>query len=56
MKELAVKITPQEQIRIKVIVMDKDKDDALEFLKLLLEKTEAASNSGMCSHLDQHKG
>jgi|PlaIllAssembly_1097288.scaffolds.fasta_scaffold1970446_1 hypothetical protein len=30
MKEVVVKITPQEQMRIKVIVMDKDKDEALE--------------------------
>ena len=37
MKEVVIKITPQEQMRIKVIVMDKDRDDALEFLKLLLE-------------------
>jgi hypothetical protein len=55
MKEVIIKITPQEQMHIKVIVMDKDKDEALEFLKLLFEKTEAASNSGMCSHLDQHR-
>jgi hypothetical protein len=56
MKEVIIKMTPQEQMRIKIIVIDKDRDDALEFLKLLLEKTETASNSGMCSSLDQHKG
>ena len=56
MEEIVIKITPQEQMRMKVIVVDKDKDDALEFLKLLLERTETASMSGICSHLDQHKG
>jgi hypothetical protein len=55
MKDVVIKISPQEQMRLKVIVMDKDKDDALEFLKLVLEKTETASMSGMCSHLEHHK-
>ncbi len=54
MKDVVIRITPQEQMRIKAIALDQDKEDAFEFLKLLLEKIEAASIPGMRSHLDQH--
>ena len=52
MKETAIRITVQEQMRMKAIVVDQDRDDALELVKELLQRVEAAQNLGMRSHLD----
>ncbi len=52
MKEVAIVISVQEQMRMKAIVLDKDQDDAMELVKKLLQRVEAAQNLGMRSHLD----
>jgi hypothetical protein len=52
MKEVAIRIGLEEQMRMKTIVLDKDRDDALELVKQLLQRVEAAQNLGMRSHLD----
>jgi hypothetical protein len=52
MKEVAILISAQEQMRMKAIVLDKDRDDAMELVKQLLQRVEAAQNLGMRSHLD----
>jgi hypothetical protein len=44
-------ITEEEFIRMKVIAMDRDAADALEFIRLLLKRIEA-KKKGMKSHLD----
>ena len=52
MKAAAIRISVQEQMRMKAIVLDHDRDDALELVKQLLQRVEAAQNLGMRSHLD----
>ena len=52
MKEAAIRISLEEQMRMKAIVLDEDRDGALELVKQLLRRVEAAQNLGMRSHLD----
>jgi len=52
-KDAVVRVTVAEQLRIQAIVVDRDKDDALEFVKLLRDRIEADGKLGMRSHLDQ---
>ncbi len=52
MKEAAIRISLEEQMRMKAIVLDEDRDDALELVKQLLQRVEAAQNLGVRSHLD----
>jgi lactam utilization protein B len=52
MKDAVVKVTAQEQVRMQAIVLDRDKDDALAFVKMLRDRIEASENLGMRSHLD----
>lgn len=52
MKDAVVKLTGAEQMRMQAILMDRDKDEALEFVKLLRDRIEADGKTGMRSHLD----
>ena len=47
-----VMLSKKELIRLEMIVVDGDKDDALKFLRELREKIEATTIKGMKSHLD----
>jgi hypothetical protein len=53
MGDIIIKITGEELIRMKMAVMDTDRDDALELLRLLLKRAESAGNAGLKSHLDR---
>ncbi|HPA73276.1 MAG TPA: hypothetical protein PKY31_13465 [Spirochaetota bacterium] len=53
MGDTHIKITGEELIRMKMAVMDTDRDDALELLRLLLKRAEAAGNAGLKNHLDR---
>ena len=48
----AVTLTKQDIIRMEMILIDKDKDDALAFLRELHSQIEANTSMGMKSHLD----
>ena len=47
MKDAVVTLTAEERLRVQGIVLDRDKDDALAFLKLLLERIESAEKRGL---------
>jgi hypothetical protein len=47
-----VTFTKQEMVWLEMIVIDKDKDEALAFLKELRAKIAKSSLKGMKSHLD----
>jgi hypothetical protein len=47
-----VNLSRQEMMRIEMIVMDSDKDDALIFIRELRAKIESSSKKGMKNHLD----
>jgi hypothetical protein len=48
-----VTLTKQEMMRLEMILLDNDKDDALAFLREIRSKIEARSSIGMKSHLDE---
>jgi hypothetical protein len=48
-----VTLSKQEIMRLEMILIDKDKDDALVFLRELRLKIEASTIMGMKSHLDE---
>jgi lactam utilization protein B len=52
MKDAIVKVPVEEQMRMQAILLDRDKDDALEFVRMLRDRIEASENLGMRSHLD----
>lgn len=47
-----ITLSKQELMRIEVIVMDGDKDDALMFLRELRSRIQTTTITGMKSHLD----
>jgi hypothetical protein len=49
---MTVVLTQQEMLRIEMIVVDGDKDEALVFLNELRRKIEDTTVRGMKSHLD----
>jgi len=53
MKDAVVKVTAEEQVRMQAILLDRDKDEALGFLRMLRDRIEAGENLGMRSHLDK---
>jgi len=53
MKDVDVRITPQELMRMKAVVMDGDRDDALAYISELLGRAESELHSGIKSHLDK---
>ncbi len=52
-KETIVKIMPNDLVRMKAAVMDSGRDAALDFVRDLLGRAEAAAKSGLKSHLDK---
>ena len=52
MKDATVKLTVEEQMRMQAVLLDRDKDDALEFVRLLRDRIEADGKQGLRSHLD----
>jgi len=52
LEEAVVSFSKEETIRIEMICMDQDKDEALAFLKELQKKIFQISIRGMKSHLD----
>jgi len=52
-KDATVKVTVEEQMRMQVILLDRDKDAALDLVRLLRDRIEASANAAMRSHLDQ---
>ncbi len=48
-----VTLTKQEMMRLEMIVVDKDKEEALAFLREMRSKIEAGTIMGMKSHLDE---
>jgi len=53
MKDAYGKVTVEEQMRMQAILVDRDKDEALELVRMLRDRIEASENMGMRSHLDQ---
>jgi len=53
MKETVIRISVEDQLRMKAAVLDNDRDDALVLVKQLLHRVEATQNLGMRSHLDE---
>ena len=53
MKETVIKITPEEQLRMHQIILDKEADEAMTFLKLRLKRIERASRGEMKTTLDK---
>jgi hypothetical protein len=47
-----VTLTKQEMMRLEMILIDKDKDEAFAFVRELRSKIETNSIKGMKSHLD----
>jgi lactam utilization protein B len=45
-------LTKQDMIRLEMIAVDNDKDEALAFIKELRQKIEGSAIKGMKSHLD----
>jgi hypothetical protein len=48
--DIVVSVTPEERLRMQVIAMDGDKDEALALVKALLDRIETAEKRGLCSH------
>jgi hypothetical protein len=55
-KEILIKITAEEFMRMQGIKLDNDEKDALAMVKLLVSRVEADERRGMKSHLDQSQG
>ena len=53
MKDAIVKVTKEELMRMRAILIDSDKEAALAFVRLLMDRIEASEKQGMRSHLDQ---
>ncbi len=51
MKEVVLRISLEDQMRMKAITLDEDREDALAFIRELLQRVEADQNRGMVSHL-----
>ncbi len=49
---MVLRITEEELIRMRAIVLDRDRDDALEMIRDLVKRLEQAMQSGLKSHLD----
>ena len=51
-KDILIKITAEEHMRMKAIQLDDDERDALAVVKMLLSRVEADERKAMKSHLD----
>ena len=47
-----VNVSQEEYLKMKAIVMDKDKDEALSLIKELLKRLELEERKALKSHLD----
>lgn len=45
-------ITEEEFMRMRVIALDRDRDDAIEMIRDFVKRLEQAVHSGLKSHLD----
>jgi hypothetical protein len=52
MKDVYLKIVPQDRLRMERIVLDRDAEDALALIQQWLEFVAQAGHGGMQSHLD----
>ena len=52
MHETSIRISAREQMRMKAIALDDDRDDAVAMVKELLRRVEALQNSALRPHLD----
>ena len=52
MKDVYLKIGPQDRLRMERIILDRDCEDALALVKQWLEMVAQAGRGGMRSHLD----
>ena len=52
MKDTHVKVTVAEQMRMQAILLDRDGEEALKFLRVLCDRIEADGKQGLRSHLD----
>ena len=50
--ETIVKISPHDLMRMKAVVMDADRDAALDVVRELLSRAELSSQCGLKNHLD----
>ena len=53
MKDIVIKLTPQERMELQAIVLDRDAEQALAFARMLLARVRLAEHGGMKSHLDR---
>ncbi|MDY0041238.1 MAG: hypothetical protein RBS57_13080 [Desulforhabdus sp.] len=49
---MVLNISDEEFVNIKMVVMDRDEQEALRILKELLKRLEQQKNQGLKSHLD----
>jgi hypothetical protein len=49
---MVLTITDEEVLRLKMVVMDGDKEEALHLLREFVKRLEQQKNLGMKSHLD----
>ena len=49
---MVLNITEEEFMRMRAIVLDHDRDDALEMIREFVKHLEQAMHSGLKSHLD----
>jgi hypothetical protein len=50
---MVLTISEEELLQMKMVVMDKDRDQALTLIKNFLARLEQQGNRGLKSHLDQ---
>ena len=53
MKDTTITITTQERMQIEAILIDRDKEAALAFIKALADRIETGERRGMRSPLDK---
>ena len=53
MDDAIIKITFEDQIRLKRLIMDKDYDDAMKWAKEVLSRIELSKNKSMKNHLNK---
>jgi hypothetical protein len=49
---MVLNVTEEEFMRMRTIVLDRDRDDALAIIRDFVKRLEQAKHSGMKSHLD----
>ena len=49
---MVLNVTEEELMRMRAIVLDRDRDDALEVIKDFVKRLDQAMHSGLKSHMD----